>query len=118
MSKNNVPPKAAKVLGIGNMPPKANKVLGADGTPPKAAKVLGMGMNSGAKAMTKGVSSSKPAPKASAPKPTAFKGASPTTSGKMKPGAPIIGANRGPGASAATVNADRMKATLKKTGLM
>jgi hypothetical protein len=93
MSKNSkVPPKAAKVLGIG----------GAKSGP---------GMVKGAKAIT----SAKPVPKA-APKPAAFTAAAPKTTGKMKPGAPIIGANRGQGANFATVNKDRMKGTFKQLG--
>jgi hypothetical protein len=94
MSKSGkVPPKAAKVLGLGN-------------TPPKAAKVLGMGVNSAAKKVT--------TTKATAPKPTAFKAATPTTSGKMKPGAPVLGNARG--ATPQGVNAQRMKSTIKKLG--
>jgi hypothetical protein len=93
MSKSNkVPPKAAKVLGLGN-------------TPPKAAKVLGMGMNSAAKKVTTA--------KAPAPKP-GFKAATPTTTGKMKVGAPVLGAQRG--ATPQGVNAQRMKGTIKKLG--
>jgi hypothetical protein len=96
MSKSNkVPPKAAKVLGLGN-------------TPPKAAKVLGMGMNSAAKKVT---SAKAPTP---TPKP-GFTKATPTTTGKMKLGAPVMGAARG--ATPQGVNAQRMKDTIKKLGM-
>src|SRR4051812_28066428 len=99
MSKNNpIPNKASKVLGLSQ----------------KAAKTLGVG--SGAKALSKAVSSGKAAPKAPATKP-GFKGAQVTSQQRMKPTTPIIGANRGQGANFATVNKERMKGTIKKTGI-
>ena len=119
MSKGNIPNKAAKVLGTGKVPPKAAKVLGTGNAPLKAQKVLGIG-DTGQKpaniaksggALTNAVSKGK------VPTTPGFKPADPKTTGKMKPGAPIIGANRGPGANSASINADRMKNTIKKLGM-
>jgi hypothetical protein len=49
------------------------------------------------------------------PKPTF--GAQVTSTNRMKPTTPIIGANRGKGADFASINAQRMKDTIKKTGI-
>jgi len=67
----------------GKVPPKAAKVLGIGQTAKKPTGVAGV-----AKKITAAVSKAKaPTP----PKAPAFKAATPATSGKMKPGAPVLG---------------------------
>ena len=94
MSKNSkVPPKAAKVLGLGG-----------------AKKTTGTGISGAAKKVTTSVSKGK----AVTPN---FETAQPKSTARMKPTTPIIGANRGKGANFATINADRMKSRVKKLGM-
>lgn len=95
MSKsNNVPPKAAKILGIGQGAKKPTGVVGG-------AMKVGNAIKSG-----------------SAPKPTTFKTATPKVPGKMKPTSPIIGTNRGgTPANFKTINKERMKGTIKELGM-
>jgi hypothetical protein len=91
MSKNSGTSKSSKAVGLGGA---------------KAPT----GLAKGAKAITKAVSKGK------AP-PTGFQGATPKTTGKMKPSTPVIGATRGQGANFATINKDRMKGTIKQLGM-
>ena len=100
MSKSGkVPPKAAKVLGLGNVAPKA-------------AKVLGMGMAGGAKKVTTAVSKGK----APTPPKAGFKAAPITSKKELKPSSPIIGA-RGTGVTGNVIEKGRMTDRVKKAGL-
>ena len=72
------------------------------------------GIAGAAKSLTKAVSKGKA--KTTAPT-TGFQGATVTSRERMKPTTPIIGGNRDEKTNFATINKDRMKGTIKKTGI-
>ena len=124
---SNISSNGPKGLGLGLGSGSSKKAPTPTQSKTSGIAKNALGINAAAKKL--GINATKPAPtptqskttnvakNALGPKPTAFKTADPKTTGKMKPTTPIIGANRGKGANFATVNADRMKSTIKKLGM-